>query len=192
MISQQKQQSTFETFKDQFGYKNVMASPRLMKIVVSSGVGKAKDKNRLKLVNEKLAQITGQKPSARLARKSIATFKLREGDLVGYQVTLRGQRMYEFLDKLVHISLPRTRDFRGLNATAIDEMGNMTIGIRENSIFPETSEEDLKDVFGLSITLVTTAKSKEEAEAFFRHLELPLKAQGAETEKPKAKRTRTS
>ncbi|MDB5189840.1 MAG: ribosomal protein large subunit ribosomal protein [Parcubacteria group bacterium] len=176
MISQQKQQSAFETFKGQFGYKNVMASPRLMKIVVSSGVGKAKDKNRLKLVNEKLAQITGQKPSARLARKSIATFKLREGDLVGYQVTLRGQRMYEFLDKLVHISLPRTRDFRGLNATAIDEMGNMTIGIRENSIFPETSEEDLKDVFGLSITLVTTANTKEEAEAFFRHLELPLKA----------------
>jgi large subunit ribosomal protein L5 len=176
MISQQKQQNTFETFKDKFGYSNVMAAPRLLKIVVSSGVGKAKDKNRLKVVEDRLARITGQKASARAAKKSIASFKLREGEIVGYQVTLRGQRMYEFLDKLVHIALPRTRDFRGLNKTAIDDMGNLTLGIRENSIFPETSEEDLKDVFGLSITLVTTAKGKEEAEAFYRHLGLPLKA----------------
>ncbi len=176
MISQQKQKSAFDTLKGDFGYTNVMASPRLTKITVSSGVGKAKDKNRNKLVEEKLARITGQKPAARAAKKSIAAFKSREGDVVGYQVTLRGQRMYEFLDKLVHIALPRTRDFRGLNATAIDEMGNITLGIRENSIFPETSEEDLKDVFGLAITLTTTAKTKKEAEAFFRHLELPLKA----------------
>lgn len=176
MISQQKQKNAFDTLKGSFGYPNTMASPKLMKIVVSSGVGKAKDKARLALVEKKLAQITGQKPAARVARKSIASFKLREGEVIGYQVTLRGQRMYEFLDKLVHIALPRTRDFRGLNKTAIDEMGNYTIGIRENTIFPETSEEDLKDVFGLSITLVTTAKTKEEAEAFLRHLDLPLKA----------------
>ncbi|MES2225612.1 MAG: 50S ribosomal protein L5 [Patescibacteria group bacterium] len=175
MISQQKQKSTYDTFKGQFGYANTMAAPRLLKITVSSGVGKAKDKNRNKLVEEKLARITGQKPAARAAKKSIAAFKSREGDIVGYQVTLRGARMYEFLDKLVHIALPRTRDFRGLSATAIDEMGNMTIGIRENSIFPETSEEDLKDVFGLAITLTTTAKTKPEAEAFFRHLDIPLK-----------------
>ena len=174
-ISEQKQKSAFDTLKGTFKYPNVMASPKLVKIVVSSGVGKAKDKNRLKLVEEKLARITGQKPSARAARKSIASFKLREGEVVGYQVTLRGQRMYEFLDKLVHIALPRTRDFRGLSKTSIDEMGNYTIGIRENSIFPETSEEDLKDVFGLSITFVTTAKTKEEAEAFLRHLDLPMK-----------------
>ncbi len=176
MISEQKQKAAFDTLKGQFGYTNVMASPKLVKIVVSSGVGKAKDKARLALVEKKLATITGQKPSPRAARKSIASFKLREGEIVGYQVTLRGQRMYEFLDKLVHIALPRTRDFRGLNKTAIDDMGNYTIGIRENTIFPETSEEDLKDVFGLSITLVTTAKTKEEAEAFLRHLELPIKA----------------
>ncbi len=175
MITESKQKSAFDTFKDQFGYTNVMAAPKLLKITISSGVGKAKDKNRNKLVEEKLARITGQKPAPRAAKKSIAAFKSREGDIVGYQVTLRGQRMYEFLDKLIHISLPRTRDFRGLNATAIDEMGNMTLGIRENSIFPETSEEDLKDVFGLAITLTTTAKTKEEAEAFFRHLGLPLK-----------------
>lgn len=175
MISEQKQKTAYDTFKGEFGYTNVMAAPKLMKIVVSSGVGKAKDKNRLKLVGERLARITGQKPSARPAKKSVAAFKSREGDIVGYQVTLRGQRMYEFLDKLVHIALPRTRDFRGLTKTAIDDMGNMTIGLKENSIFPETSEEDLKDVFGLAITLVTTAKSKKEAEAFFRHLDLPLR-----------------
>jgi large subunit ribosomal protein L5 len=175
MISEQKQKSTFETLKGTFNYPNVMASPKLEKIVISSGVGKAKDKNRNKLVAEKLARITGQKPAQRVAKKSIAAFKSREGDVVGFQVTLRGQRMYEFLDKLIHIALPRTRDFRGLTKTAIDEMGNYTIGIRENSIFPETSEEDLKDVFGLAITLVTTAKTKPEAEAFLRHLELPMK-----------------
>lgn len=174
-ITQEKQKSAYATFKDEFGYTNVMAAPRLMKIVVSSGVGKAKDKNRLKLVDDRMARITGQKPSARPARMSIAQFKLREGEIVGYQVTLRGERMYNFLDKLIHIALPRTRDFRGLTKTAIDDMGNMTIGIKESSIFPETSEEDLKDVFGLAVTLVTTAKSKVEAEAFLRHLGVPMK-----------------
>lgn len=176
MITQQKQKEVFDTFKGTFGYKNVMAAPRLTKIVVSSGVGKAKDKKRNELVEDRLARITGQKPSARPAKKSIAAFKSREGDIVGYQVTLRGIRMYEFLDKLIHIALPRTRDFRGLPKTAIDDMGNYTIGVRENSVFPEASEEDLKDVFGLAITLVTTAKTKEEAEAFLRHLGLPLRA----------------
>lgn len=176
MISQNKQQSVFESFKERFGYGNVMAAPKLVKIVVSSGTGKAKDKARNKLVEERLAKITGQKPSARAARKSIASFKLREGEIIGYQVTLRGARMWQFLDKLIHIALPRTRDFRGLSPTSVDDMGNYTIGIRENSIFPEMSEEDLKDIFGLSVTLVTTAKSKEEAEAYLRHLGLPLKA----------------
>jgi large subunit ribosomal protein L5 len=145
-----------------------------MKVVVSAGVGKA-DKNRKAMIMKRLADITGQKPSPRAAKTSIAQFKLREGEIVGYQVTLRGDRMFDFLDKLVHIALPRTRDFRGLNATAIDGMGNLTIGLKEHSIFPEASEEDLKDVFGLAITLVTTAKNKPEAEAFFRHLGIPLK-----------------
>lgn len=176
MISEQKQKKAFDTLKGTFGYPNTMASPKLAKIVVSTGVGKSRDKTRNAMVEKKLAQITGQKPAQRVARKSIASFKLREGEVVGYQVTLRGQRMYEFLDKLVHIALPRTRDFRGLPKTSIDEMGNYTIGIRENTIFPETSEEDLKDVFGLSITFVTTAKTKEEAEAFLRHLDLPMRA----------------
>jgi large subunit ribosomal protein L5 len=175
MITKEKQASTFETLGKEFKYKNVHESPKLMKIVVSSGVGSAKDKARLKLVEDRLGRITGQKPAPRSAKQSIAQFKVREGDVVGYQVTLRGARMYEFLDKLVHIALPRTRDFRGLNATAIDEMGNITIGLKEHSIFPEVADEDLKDVFGIAITLVTTAKSKPEAEAFFRHLGIPLK-----------------
>ncbi len=175
MITKQKQSTTFETLGKEFGYTNVHQTPKLMKIVVSSGVGSAKDKARIKLVEDRLARITGQKPSARLAKQSIAQFKVREGETVGFQVTMRGARMYEFLDKLVHIALPRTRDFRGLNVTAIDQMGNLTIGIKENSIFPEASEEDLKDVFGIAVTLVTTAKDKKEAEAFFRHLGIPLK-----------------
>ncbi len=108
------------------------------------------------------------------AKQSIASFKVRQGDAVGYQVTLRGSRMYDFLDKLVHIALPRTRDFRGLSAKAIDSLGNITIGIKENSIFPETSDEDLRDVFGFAITIVTTAKDKKSAEAFFRHIGIPL------------------
>lgn len=174
MISKEKQASAFDTLKEKFGYTNVFASPRLVKIVVSSGVGKA-DKNRKAVVEDRLAKITGQKAAPRAAKQSIAQFKMRQGDIVGYQVTLRGARMNDFLDKLVHIALPRTRDFRGLNPTAIDDMGNLTIGIKDHTIFPETADEDLKDVFGVAITLVSTAKNKVEAEAFFRHLGLPLK-----------------
>lgn len=175
IISKEKQASAFDTLKGTFGYTNRFSSPRLVKIVVSSGVGKA-DKARKLVVESRLARITGQKAVQRAAKQSIAQFKLREGDIVGYQVTLRNARMYHFLDKLIHIALPRTRDFRGLSATSIDEMGNYTMGIKDITIFPETSEEDLKDVFGISITFVTTAKTKEEAEAFLRHLGMPLQA----------------
>ena len=101
------------------------------------------DKKQVELITDRLAKITGQKPAARAAHQSIASFKVREGDVVGLQVTLRGARMYDFIDKLIHIALPRTRDFRGLSPKAIDDMGNMTIGIKENTIFPETSDEDL-------------------------------------------------
>lgn len=175
MLSKQKQQTAFEALSESQGYKNRMRAPRIEKVVVSSGTGKAKDKKRNELVAEKLALITGQKASPRAARVSIAQFKMREGDIVGFQVTLRGARMYDFIDKLIHIALPRTRDFRGINDTAVDDMGNITIGIKENTIFPETSDEDLKDVFGLAVTIVTSAKSKAEALAFFRHLGVPFK-----------------
>lgn len=172
--------TTFDTLKDAFTYTNKMQTPRLLKIVVSTGVGKIDDKNKRALIQDRLARITGQKPVVCGAKKSIASFKLREGDIIGYRVTLRGERMRHFLDKLVHVALPRTRDFRGLEATAIDEMGNCTLGIREHTIFPETSDEELKDVFGFAVTLVTTAKNKEEAEAFLRHLGLPFKKEISE------------
>jgi large subunit ribosomal protein L5 len=174
MLSKEKVQNSFEALAESFGYTNRMRAPKIVKIVVSTGVGKA-DKNRKQMIEDRLMRITGQKPSARAAKQSIAQFKMRQGDIVGYQVTLRGARMYDFIDKLIHIALPRTRDFRGLPATAIDDMGNLTIGIRENTIFPEAADEDLKDVFGMAITIVTTAQSKEEADAFFRHLGVPFR-----------------
>ena len=161
--------------KGQFGYKNPMQAPRLVKVVISTGVGSLKDKKKLELIADRLGKITGQKAAPRSAKKSIATFKSREGDLVGYQVTLRGSRMYGFLDKLLNVALPRTKDFRGLNATAIDDMGNYTIGIKEHTVFPETSDEELKDVFGLAITVVTTSNDKKITRAFLEYLGFPLK-----------------
>lgn len=169
--------TSFDALKGAFGYKNVMQAPRIEKVIVATGTGKIDDKAKLALIENRLAEITGQKPSPRPARQSIASFKLREGEIIGYQVTLRGTRMMSFLDKFIHVALPQTRDFRGLNTSAIDEMGNITIGIPEHTIFPETVNEEIRDVFGLAITIVTTAKSKAEAEALLRHIGLPLKKQ---------------
>lgn len=175
--------NVFESLKGTFSYKNVMQAPRVEKVVVSVGTGKVDDKAKLALIQDRLASITGQKASPRPARQSIASFKLREGDIVGYQVTLRGARMYNFLDKFIHIALPQTRDFRGLKPTAIDEMGNITLGIKEHTIFPECVDEDIRDVFSLAVTIVTTAKTKDEAEALLRFMGLPLKKpEVAETE----------
>ena len=157
------------------GYKNPMQQPRISKVVISVGVGSFKDKNKFKIVEDRLARITGQKAAPRGAKISIASFKSRTGDIVGYQVTLRGARMFEFLDRLVHIALPRTKDFRGIPLTAADEMGNYTLGIKEHNIFPETTDEELKDVFGLAITIVTTAKSKDEVIKLLTHLGFPFK-----------------
>ena len=176
-ITKDRVHSAYQALAERFGYTSPMQAPRIVRVVVSSGVGKRRqDPKAIELVEDRLAKITGQKAASRAARASIASFKLREGDTVGLQVTLRGARMFDFLDRLIHIALPRTRDFRGLRVTAIDDMGNMTIGIREHTIFPETGDEMLKDVFGLAVTIVTTAKTKAEAEAFLRHLGLPLQA----------------
>jgi large subunit ribosomal protein L5 len=175
-ITKAKQHTAHEALT-QFGYKNKLASPHLVKIVVSSGTGSAmkKDRNKNDMIAERLARITGQKPSLRSAKQSVASFKIREGDPVGLTVTLRGARMMNFLEKMIHIALPRTKDFRGLDKKAVDNIGNMTIGIKEHTIFPETANEDLKDVFGLAVTIVSTAKTKEEATAFFTHLGIPFK-----------------
>ena len=173
---------SFDALKGALGLANKMQAPRIHKVVVSTGTGKIDDKHKIELIQNRLAKITGQKPSPRPAKQSIASFKLREGDIIGYQVTLRGKRMNDFLDKFIHIALPQTRDFRGLKTTAIDEMGNITIGVKEHTIFPETADEELKDVFSLAVTIVTTAKNKEEAEALLRHIGLPLQKIEKETE----------
>jgi len=152
-----------------------MQAPKVEKVIISSGTGSFKDKNKNKVVEDRLSKLSGQKASLKLAKKSIATFKVREGDPVGYQVTLRGKRMFDFLNKLVYIALPRTKDFRGLSAKAIDNMGNFTIGVKESTVFPETSDEDLKDVFGMAVTIVTSAKDKATAKTFFEYLGFPFK-----------------
>jgi large subunit ribosomal protein L5 len=170
------QKNTFDTLKGDFGYVNKMQAPKLVKVIVSTGVGKTKaDKKKMELIADRLSKITGQKAVERLAKKSIASFKVREGQLSGFQVTLRGSKMNEFVDRLLNIALPRTRDFRGIKRDAVDAVGNYSLGIKEHTIFPETSDEDIKDVFGLSITFVTTAKSVKECAAFLEYLGFPFK-----------------
>jgi len=178
-LLKEKQNKAIDALKADFGYTNKMQSPRIEKVLVSVGIGSVKDKKKIELIEDRLSKITGQKPSARPAKKSIAAFKLREGDIVGYQVTLRGKRMDMFLDKLVHVALPRTRDFRGLKRTSVDEMGNCTIGIKEHTIFPETSDEDIKDVFGLATTIVTSSDNRKETLAFLEHLGFPFRKEEA-------------
>ncbi len=170
--------NAYTALKGEFGYTNVMQAPKIEKVVVSVGTGRVQDKAKIALIQDRLAQITGQKASPRPAKQSIASFKLREGDIIGYQITLRGARMMHFLDKLIHLALPRTRDFHGLKVTAIDEMGNYTLGIKEHTIFPECGDEEIKDVFSLAITIVTTTNDKKESEALLRHIGLPLKKEG--------------
>lgn len=171
----EKQNKTLETLKERFGYKNRMQAPHVVKVVINAGTGSIKDREKLALIPDRLAKITGQKPAPRASKKSIATWKLRQGETVGQMVTLRGPRMLVFLDKLINVALPRTRDFKGIARTAVDEMGNLTIGIKEHTVFPEASDEELKNVFGMAITVVTTAKNKEEATAFFEYLGVPFK-----------------
>ena len=171
-----RQKVAFKDLKETFGWSNAMQVPRVEKVVVSVGIGKvAKEKGKLELVADRLSKITGQKAASRGAKKAIATFKTRLGDTVGYQVTLRGKRAEDFLNRLIHVALPRTKDFRGISTDAIDEMGNYTLGIKENTVFPETSDEELKDVFGMAVTVVTTAKDKKEAKAYLEHLGFPFK-----------------
>lgn len=173
----QKEKKSFNTLKAKYGYKNVMAAPRLVKVVVSSGTGSGLKRNKdyNKLVVDRLSKITGQKPATKSAKKSIASFKIRLGDPVGVMVTLRGARMYGFLDKLINVAIPRTKDFRGIDRKIVDNIGNLTMSIKEHTIFPETGDEELKDVFGIAVTLVTTAKTKAEATEFFELIGVPFK-----------------
>jgi large subunit ribosomal protein L5 len=173
----EKENESFGKMKSIFNYKNAMAAPKMVKIVINTGTGTAvkKDKNKNDSIALRLAKISGQKGALRGAKQSIASFKIRQGDPIGIVVTMRGARMYAFLEKLINVAIPRTKDFRGINRNSVDNIGNLTIGIKEHTIFPETADEDIKDVFGMSITLVSTAKNKKEGAAFFEILGIPFK-----------------
>ena len=162
--------------KKEFGYKTVMQVPKLEKIVVNIGCGDASHNSKLleAAVND-LSLITGQKPVVTKAHKSIAGFKIREGQAIGCKVTLRGESMYNFLDKLITVSLPRVRDFRGLSPRAFDGRGNYTIGIKEQLVFPEIEFDNVVKVRGLDIVLVTTAKTNDEALALLKELGIPFR-----------------
>ncbi|TSC77882.1 MAG: large subunit ribosomal protein L5 [Parcubacteria group bacterium Gr01-1014_24] len=173
----EKEIHAFKKMKIFFHYKNALAAPRMQKIVINTGTGTAlkKDKNKNNAIGERLAKIAGQKAVLKGAKQSIASFKIRQGDPIGIVVTLRGKRMYAFLEKFINVALPRTKDFRGIARPAVDNIGNLTIGVKEHTIFPETADEDIRDVFGLSVTLVSTAKNKKEGTAFFELLGIPFK-----------------
>ena len=165
-----------QKLNDEFKYENIHQIPGLTKIVVNMGVGEAaRDSKLINGALEDLATITGQKPVVRRARKSIAQFKLREGQAIGAKVTLRGDRMWEFLDRLLALALPRIRDFRGLSDRQFDGNGNYTFGLAEQSVFPEIDMDKMDRVRGMDITLVTTAKSDDEGRALLRHLGFPFK-----------------
>ena len=161
--------------KKKFGYKNNLAVPKIIKVAVATGIGSMKDEEKKKIIESSLAAITGQKSVPNIAKKSIATFKTREGMVIGHSVTLRGNRMYDFLEKLVNVTIPRIRDFRGLDPKAIDTQGNFTIGFKEHTVFPETASDDVRKAFGLGVTIATTTKNKEEAFEFFKLMGFPFK-----------------
>jgi len=168
--------------EEKFKYGNKMAVPKITKVVINTGFGKIiipKTKDEQKRFNEYIIEniglICGQRPVLTIARKSISTFKLREGSVVGAKVTLRGKKMYSFLERLINIILPRVRDFRGISPKIIDKNGNMNLGIKEHIVFPEISPEKSPIILGLEITIVTNAKSKEEGLELFKLLDFPLK-----------------
>jgi large subunit ribosomal protein L5 len=177
-LKEKYQNEIVDKMLDKFKYRNRMQVPRIEKVVLNIGVGEAiqNAKSLDGAVND-LTVISGQKPVITRARKSIAGFKLREGMAIGCKVTLRGQRMYEFLDKLINICMPRVRDFRGVSGTAFDGRGNYTLGIKEQVIFPEIDYDKIDKIRGLEVVIVTTAKTDEEARELLRYMGMPFREQ---------------
>jgi len=162
---------------EEFSYRSIMEVPKITKIVLNMGVGEAiQNIKALDSAAAEIAQITGQKPVITKARRSIATFKLRKGMSIGIMVTLRGERMYEFFDRLVNVALPRVRDFRGISPQSFDGRGNFALGLTEQLIFPEIDYDKIEKVRGMNIVVVTTAKTDDEARALLRHLGMPFKS----------------
>jgi large subunit ribosomal protein L5 len=165
------------TLMKEFGYDNPLQAPRLEKIVVNMGVGEAvQDQKRVEAAVQDLSLITGQKPVVTRAKKSIATFKLRQGMAIGVKVTLRKERMYEFLDRLITVALPRVRDFRGMSPKSFDGRGNYTLGLKEQIVFPEIDYDKVDQVRGMDVVIVTTAKSDDEARALLRGFDMPFQS----------------
>jgi large subunit ribosomal protein L5 len=179
-LKERYEQEIRDNLRQRFGYSSSMEVPRLQKITLNMGVGDAKqDSKVLEAATEQLGTIAGQQPNVRRARKSIAAFKLREGMPVGVSVTLRRARMYEFLDRLMSVAIPRIRDFRGLSARAFDGRGNYSLGIREQIIFPEIDYDSIDQVRGLDVTITTSAKTDEEAYTLLREFGMPFSPEGA-------------
>ncbi len=175
-LKQEYKEKVVPTLIEEFGYKNVMQVPKLQKIVVSKGVGAAvADKKLIDHAVEELTKISGQRAIATISKKDVATFKLRKGMPIGAKVTLRGEQMYEFLDRLVTSALPRVRDFNGIKATGFDGRGNYNLGIVEQIIFPEIDIDKINKISGMDITFVTTASTDKEAKSLLTELGLPFK-----------------
>jgi large subunit ribosomal protein L5 len=172
------QKEVIPALEKEFGFENVMEVPKLEKIVINCGVGEATQNPKiLDAAMNDVAAITGQKPRVCRARLSVAAFKLRQGMAIGCQVTLRGQRMYEFYDRLVNVALPRIRDFRGVPTKSFDGRGNYTLGIKEHTIFPEIDYDKVTQIFGMDITIVTTAKNDEQGFKLLKQMSMPFRNQ---------------
>lgn len=190
-LKQRYRDEVVAQLREQFGYGNPMQVPRLVKVVINMGVGDAaRDAKLIEGAVRDLATISGQKPQIRRARKSIAQFKLREGMPIGTKVTLRGNQMWEFLDRLTSVALPRIRDFRGINPDGFDGRGNYNLGLREHTIFPEIDYDRVENVMGLNVTITTSAETDEEGRALLRHLGMPFRAEGYSAEERAARRRR--
>ena len=185
-LRERYEQEVLPELVERFRYGSVMEAPRVEKITLNMGVGEARSDSPLESATEQLATITGQQPSVRRARKSIASFKIRAGMPVGVAVTLRRARMWEFLDRLISVAIPRIRDFRGLNARSFDGRGNYSVGIREQLIFPEIDYDSIDEVRGLDVTITTTARTDEEAFELLRALGFPFSAEGRPGEEDRA------
>jgi len=179
---------TIPALRAKFGYKNDMSVPKILKVTINSGVGKFKQEQKVidEIAND-ITQIAGQKTVFTQAKKAIASFKTRQGQIVGIKVSLRGRRMYDFLDRLISLALPRTRDFRGITLSAVDSRGNLNIGLKEQIIFPEISHEQVQTIFGLEVCVTTSAKNSAEGLELFKSLGFPI-SQRLEAEKKSAKK----
>lgn len=174
-LEEQYKKEVLPKLQQQFDITNVMATPRIEKVVLNAGLGKSlQDSSYIDAAVDVLEKISGQKAVKTLAKKSISNFKIRKGMVVGAKVTLRGERMYAFLDKLIHVTLPRVRDFRGISRTAFDGQGNYSLGFKEHIVFPEISSDDVERIVGLEINVVTTAQTDDQGEALLEHLGFPF------------------